>query len=105
MENCRAHYEGIGPEIWQQTSDNLHAFVATTGTSGTLAGVSCFLQVIFPFHFFIKSFFYTSIFRGKSLYLFHVQQEKSPSIKCFLIYPLGYVLFNKVTRGVMYTRE
>ena len=37
--------------------------------------------------------------------LAYVQQEKNPNIKCFLIDPPGSGLFNKVTRGVMYTRE
>lgn len=32
-------------------------------------------------------------------------QEKDPNIKCFLIDPPGSGLFNKVTRGVMYTKE
>lgn len=35
----------------------------------------------------------------------HIQQEKNSSIKCFLIDPPGSGLFNKVTRGVMYTKE
>lgn len=33
------------------------------------------------------------------------QQEKNSNIKCFLVDPPGSGLFNKVTRGVMYTRE
>ncbi|KAA8527059.1 hypothetical protein F0562_008712 [Nyssa sinensis] len=45
------------------------------GTGGTVAGVSRFLK------------------------------EKNPSIRCFLIDPPGSGLFNKVTRGVMYTKE
>ncbi|MQM01147.1 hypothetical protein Taro_033894 [Colocasia esculenta] len=32
-------------------------------------------------------------------------QDKNPDIKCFLVDPPGSGLFNKVTRGVMYTRE
>ncbi|XXG79560.1 hypothetical protein AAC387_Pa09g0602 [Persea americana] len=75
LANFRAHYEGTGPEIWEQTGGDLHAFVAAAGTGGTIAGVSRFLQ------------------------------EKNPNIKCFLIDPPGSGLFNKVTRGVMYTRE
>lgn len=35
----------------------------------------------------------------------NVEQENSPKIKCFLIDPPGSGLFNKVTRGVMYTKE
>ncbi|KAJ4838294.1 hypothetical protein Tsubulata_041623 [Turnera subulata] len=75
MANFRAHYEGTGPEIWEQSGGRLDAFVAAAGTGGTVAGVSRFLQ------------------------------EQNPNIKCFLIDPPGSGLFNKVTRGVMYTRE
>lgn len=45
LANYRAHYEGTGPEIWNQTHGNIDAFVAAAGTGGTLAGVSRFLQV------------------------------------------------------------
>lgn len=45
LANSRAHYEGTGPEIWDQTDGQLDAFVAAAGTGGTLAGVSRFLQV------------------------------------------------------------
>ncbi|KAG4961835.1 hypothetical protein AAZX31_14G013900 [Glycine max] len=75
LANFRAHYEGTGPEIWEQTNGKLDAFVAAAGTGGTVAGVSKFLQ------------------------------EKNPNIKCFLLDPPGSGLFNKVTRGVMYTKE
>ncbi|GMN62321.1 hypothetical protein TIFTF001_031400 [Ficus carica] len=75
LANFRAHYEGTGPEIWEQMGGNLNAFVAAAGTGGTVAGVSKFLQ------------------------------EKNPKIQCFLIDPPGSGLFNKVTRGVMYTKE
>eukprot|EP00268_Persea_americana_P036708 TRINITY_DN3621_c0_g2_i6.p1 TRINITY_DN3621_c0_g2~~TRINITY_DN3621_c0_g2_i6.p1 ORF type:complete len:311 (+),score=75.60 TRINITY_DN3621_c0_g2_i6:80-934(+) len=47
LANFRAHYEGTGPEIWEQTGGDLHAFVAAAGTGGTIAGVSRFLQVCF----------------------------------------------------------
>lgn len=46
LANYRAHYEGTGPEIWDQTGGNLHAFIAAAGTGGTLAGVSRFLKVL-----------------------------------------------------------
>ncbi|KAL8215698.1 hypothetical protein R6Q57_022535 [Mikania cordata] len=75
LANYRAHYEGTGPEIWEQTGSKLHAFIAAAGTGGTVAGVSRFLK------------------------------EKDPGIKCFLVDPPGSGLFNKVTRGVMYTKE
>ncbi|KAH9625702.1 hypothetical protein KSS87_015141, partial [Heliosperma pusillum] len=75
LANFRAHYEGTGPEVWEQTDGKLHAFVAAAGTGGTVAGISQFLK------------------------------EKDANIKCFLIDPPGSGLFNRVTRGVMYTKE
>jgi cysteinyl-tRNA synthetase len=38
--NWRAHYDGTGPEIWEQTSGKLTVLVATMGTTGTLMGTS-----------------------------------------------------------------
>ncbi|KAH0466509.1 hypothetical protein IEQ34_003747 [Dendrobium chrysotoxum] len=75
LANFRAHYEGTGPEIWEQTEGNLDAFVAAAGTGGTVAGVSRYLK------------------------------EKNPNVKCFLIDPPGSGLFNRVTRGVLYTKQ
>lgn len=46
LANFRAHYEGTGPEIWEQTGGNLDAFIAAAGTGGTVAGTSRFLKVI-----------------------------------------------------------
>lgn len=45
LANFRAHYDGTGPEIWEQTGGNLDAFVAAAGTGGTVAGISRSLQV------------------------------------------------------------
>lgn len=45
LANFRAHYEGTGPEIWEQSAGKLDAFVAAAGTGGTVAGVSRFLKV------------------------------------------------------------
>lgn len=75
LANYRAHYEWTGPEIWEQTKGTLHAFVAAAGTGGTIAGVSRYLK------------------------------EKNRNVGCFLMDPPGSGLFNKVTRGVMYTKE
>jgi cysteine synthase A len=44
VANRRAHYEATGPELWAQTDGRLDAFVAATGTGGTLAGVSRYLK-------------------------------------------------------------
>jgi cysteinyl-tRNA synthetase len=38
--NWRAHYDGTGPEIWEQTSGKVTILVATLGTTGTLMGTS-----------------------------------------------------------------
>ena len=38
--NWRAHYNGTGPEIWEQTAGKITALVATMGTTGTLMGLS-----------------------------------------------------------------
>jgi cysteinyl-tRNA synthetase len=38
--NPLAHYNGTGPEIWEQTGGRITHFVATMGTSGTLMGMS-----------------------------------------------------------------
>jgi cysteine synthase A len=42
--NRRAHLESTGPEIWQQTGGRVDAFVASSGTGGTIAGVSEYLK-------------------------------------------------------------
>eukprot|EP00252_Welwitschia_mirabilis_P017914 TRINITY_DN3993_c0_g1_i2.p1 TRINITY_DN3993_c0_g1~~TRINITY_DN3993_c0_g1_i2.p1 ORF type:complete len:286 (-),score=58.27 TRINITY_DN3993_c0_g1_i2:106-963(-) len=75
IANFQAHYEGTAPEIWEQTDGKLDAFVAAAGTGGTVAGVSCFLK------------------------------DQNSGIRCYLIDPPGSGLYNKVTRGVMYSPE
>jgi len=42
--NRDGHYATTGAEIWQDTGDRLDAFVAATGTGGTLGGVSRYLK-------------------------------------------------------------
>jgi cysteine synthase A len=44
LANCRAHYEGTGPEIWRQTGGRVDGFSCAIGTGGTLAGISTFLK-------------------------------------------------------------
>jgi len=46
--NWRAHYEGTGPEIWEQTQGRITHFVAVMGTSGTFTGVSRRLKELNP---------------------------------------------------------
>ena len=38
--NWRAHYDGTGPEIWNQTDGRITHFVTGLGTSGTFTGVT-----------------------------------------------------------------
>jgi len=75
LANMRAHYAGTGPEIWQQTAGRVDAFLAGSGTGGTLAGVSRYLK------------------------------ERDENIRVYLVDPPGSSLHNKVTRGVLYTRQ
>jgi len=42
--NRDTHVRTTGPEIWAQTNGRIDAFVAATGTGGTLAGVAEFLK-------------------------------------------------------------
>ena len=42
--NRRAHMEGTGPEIWEQTDGKVDGFICSIGTGGTLAGVSMFMK-------------------------------------------------------------
>jgi len=44
VDNRLAHYKTTGPEIWEQTSGEITAFVSVVGTGGTLAGTSLFLK-------------------------------------------------------------
>ena len=42
--NYMAHFQGTGPEIWEQTKGRLTHFVSAMGTTGTITGVSKFLK-------------------------------------------------------------
>ena len=68
--NRQAHVEMTGPEIWEQTGGEVDAFVAGTGTGGTLAGV-------------------TSVLKERS----------GGKTKCYLADPPGSVLYAYVTSG------
>jgi cysteine synthase len=70
--NWLAHYEGTGPEIFQQCGKTLDAFVAGAGTGGTISGVATFLK------------------------------SKLPNLKVVLADPTGSGLFNKIKYGVMF---
>jgi cysteine synthase B len=42
--NWLAHYEGTGPEIWEQSEGRITHFVAGLGTTGTFVGTGRYLQ-------------------------------------------------------------
>lgn len=43
-DNCRAHYESTGPEVWDQTEGRVRYFFAAFGTCGTITGVGRYLK-------------------------------------------------------------
>lgn len=43
-DNPLAHYQGTGPEIWQQSGGRVTHFVSSMGTTGTIMGTSKFLK-------------------------------------------------------------
>ncbi len=69
LANRRAHYETTGAEIWNQTDGTIDAWVASTGTGGTYAGVAMLLK------------------------------EKNPSIRCVLADPMGSALYSYAKTG------
>jgi cysteine synthase B len=44
QDNPLAHYQGTGPEIWQQTQGQITHFVSAMGTTGTIMGTSTYLK-------------------------------------------------------------
>lgn len=43
-DNWRAHFEGTGPEIWEDTGGHVTHVVSAMGTTGTVMGVSRYLK-------------------------------------------------------------
>lgn len=69
LANRIAHYKTTGPEIWAQTDGKIDAWVSSTGTGGTYAGVALYLK------------------------------EKNPHIKTVLADPMGSGLYSYVKTG------
>ena len=61
--NPRAHYQGTGPEIWEDTAGQVDVLVAALGTGGTICGAGRFLKE-----------------RKPSIRLVAVEPEESPTI-------------------------
>ncbi|MDC0216027.1 cysteine synthase A, partial [Candidatus Pelagibacter sp.] len=69
IANSKGHYETTGPEIWSQTEGKVDGFVCSSGTGGTIAGVSNALK------------------------------EKNKDIKIYLSDPKGSALYNYIING------
>jgi cysteine synthase A len=69
VANAKGHYEGTGKEIWDQTEGKIDGFVCSSGTGGTIAGVSNALK------------------------------EKNKNIKIYLSDPKGSALYNYIKNG------
>ncbi|KAF2230392.1 cysteine synthase (O-acetylserine (thiol)-lyase-like protein) [Viridothelium virens] len=68
--NRLGHLETTGPEIWTQTGGKLDAFTCSTGTGGTLAGVTRYLKT-----------------------------KSDGRVKCYLADPPGSVLYSYISSG------
>jgi len=69
IANAKGHYEGTGQEIWEQTEGKIDGFTCSSGTGGTISGVSNFLK------------------------------EKNKDIKIYLSDPKGSALYNYIKNG------
>jgi cysteine synthase A len=69
IANSEAHYQTTGPEIWHQAGMELDGIVMSSGTGGTIGGVTAYLK------------------------------EQNPQIASYLIDPTGSGLYNFVTSG------
>jgi len=67
--NAKAHYETTGNEIWEQTQGKIDGFICSSGTGGTISGVSNALK------------------------------EKNKDIKIYLSDPKGSALYNYIKNG------
>lgn len=47
-DNYLAHYKSTGPEIWNDTAQQITHFVSSMGTTGTIMGTSMYLKEVNP---------------------------------------------------------
>jgi cysteine synthase len=71
VANRDAHYEGTGPEIWDQTDGKVDGFICAVGSGGTLGGVALALK------------------------------ERNRNIRIGLADPMGAALYSFYTTGVL----
>jgi cysteine synthase A len=69
VANREAHYQGTGPEIWEQTDGKVDGFICAVGSGGTLAGVAMALR------------------------------ERNPAVQIGLADPYGAALYSYYTDG------
>ena len=69
LSNSDAHYYTTAPEIWNQTGGELDGIIMSSGTGGTIGGVTAYLK------------------------------EQNPKIATYLIDPTGSGLYSYVTKG------
>jgi cystathionine beta-synthase len=63
LSNFAAHYEGTGPEIWEQTAGKITHLVAGVGTGGTISGISKYIKEQKPSLVTIGADTYGSVFK------------------------------------------
>lgn len=73
--NFEIHYNQTGPELWNQMSRRIDAFVMSSGTGGTIAGIASFLKKVYP------------------------------DVEIVLVDPPGSALYHKVEHGIAYAVE
>jgi cysteine synthase A len=71
VANRDAHFEGTGPEIWNQTDGKVDGFICAVGSGGTLGGVALALK------------------------------ERNKNIRIGLADPMGAALYSYYTTGVL----
>ena len=69
LSNSEAHYHTTAPEIWSQTGGELDGIVMSSGTGGTIGGMTAYLK------------------------------EQNPQIATYLIDPSGSGLYSYITTG------